>query len=507
MKRSTIILLGFIVAKIILQYLLIHPEFELHRDEFLHVDLGEHISAGYISVPPLTGFISFIIIALGKSVFWVKFFPALFGALTILFAWKITEKAGGKLFAQILCATALLLSSLLRLNMLYQPNSLDIFWWTLIFYLSICFVEKQETKWIYLLALSFAFAVLSKYNVIFLMSALLVSLVVSSFHTLLKNPHFYLAILLALVIVSPNIYWQIRYHFPTYYQLKELQETQLVNVRTGDFLKEQVLFFINSLFIIIIAFLGMIFYKPFRKYRFVALTYVLVIAGFVALHAKAYYAVGLYPVLIALGAVYTEYITRKRKIVWRTFVLFLVVFASIPMFLVAFPLRSPESIASNNQVYKKMGMLRWEDGQEHKIPQDFADMLGWKELARITDSAFSLLPANESIAVFCDNYGEAGAINFYSNHPAINALSFNADYIYWIDTSAAINNVIRVYEPRENGAIDLAKEKTLFDTIYRVGSINNPNAREQNASVYIMLHAKPQLRKIIAAEVKDKLNH
>ncbi|KKX47100.1 hypothetical protein L950_0228290 [Sphingobacterium sp. IITKGP-BTPF85] len=27
-------------------------------------------------------------------------------------------------------------------------------------------------------------------------------------------------------------------------------------------------------------------------------------------------------------------------------------------------------------------MLTWEDGKEHQLPQDFADMLGWKELAK-----------------------------------------------------------------------------------------------------------------------------
>lgn len=27
------------------------------------------------------------------------------------------------------------------------------------------------------------------------------------------------------------------------------------------------------------------------------------------------------------------------------------------------------------------GILRWEDGRQYDLPQDFADMLGWKEIA------------------------------------------------------------------------------------------------------------------------------
>jgi hypothetical protein len=41
-----------------------------------------------------------IIKALGNDVFWVKFFPALFGAFTIYFAWKIVQALGGNLFAK-----------------------------------------------------------------------------------------------------------------------------------------------------------------------------------------------------------------------------------------------------------------------------------------------------------------------------------------------------------------------------------------------------------------------
>ena len=29
---------------------------------------------------------------------------------------------------------------------------------------------------------------------------------------------------------------------------------------------------------------------------------------------------------------------------------------------------------------QKLGLLRWEDSKDHLLPQDFADMLGWKKL-------------------------------------------------------------------------------------------------------------------------------
>src|SRR5690606_234240 len=96
------------------------------RDEYLHLDLGQHLAWSYLSVPPVTSWISYIIYLLGNSIFWVKFFPALFGALTILVIWKTIEELKGNLFALVLGATCILFSALLRLNTLYQPNSLDV---------------------------------------------------------------------------------------------------------------------------------------------------------------------------------------------------------------------------------------------------------------------------------------------------------------------------------------------------------------------------------------------
>lgn len=74
MTKKTLILLGFIVLKFLLQYILISPEYDLQRDEYLHLDLGHHLAWGYLSVPPLTSWISKIIYLLGNSVFGLSSF-------------------------------------------------------------------------------------------------------------------------------------------------------------------------------------------------------------------------------------------------------------------------------------------------------------------------------------------------------------------------------------------------------------------------------------------------
>ncbi|MEE6127939.1 glycosyltransferase family 39 protein [Chryseobacterium arthrosphaerae] len=119
MKKNYWVLVLFVLAKFILQYSLISPEYELHRDEYLHLDQANHLAWGYLSVPPVNSWLAWLIKELGNTVFWVKFFPALFGALTIVLTWKTVEELNGSLFAKILASLGILFSVLLRVNMLF----------------------------------------------------------------------------------------------------------------------------------------------------------------------------------------------------------------------------------------------------------------------------------------------------------------------------------------------------------------------------------------------------
>src|SRR4051794_32432717 len=110
MTKKAIILIGFLALKFLLQYVLLSPEYELHRDEYLHLDQANHLAWGFVSVPPFNSWTSYIIQLLGNSIFWIKFFPAMYGALTMYIVWKSIEELKGNLFALILGATCVLFS-------------------------------------------------------------------------------------------------------------------------------------------------------------------------------------------------------------------------------------------------------------------------------------------------------------------------------------------------------------------------------------------------------------
>ena len=502
MKKTILLLIGFLVLKLILQHLLINPAYDLHRDEFLHLDQGKHLAWGYISVPPMTSWTSYLIHLLGGGKFWVKFFPAVFGALTIVLVWKIIEELGGKVFALAIGSLAILFSVLLRINILYQPNSTDIFFWTLIYFTVIKYINTNNSNWLYATGVAVGFRILSKYNVIFLVIGLLPGLLFTQ-KKIFKEKNLYVAALIASIIILPNILWQINHHFPTFHQLNELSRTQLVNVKRIDFVKEQILFFINSVFIILIAFLGFFAYAPFKKYQFVFWSYVIAISLYLFLKAKSYYAIGLYPVLIAFGSVYLEYLSSKG---WRNYLrpitIIVVLALFVPIFFLAFPIKSAAEIEKHNQLYKKLGLLRWEDGKDHNLPQDFADMTGWSDLAEKVDSVYSQLPGKENTLVLCDNYGEAGAINYYSKFKNINAVSMNADYINWIPLNKPFKNVILIQEPDDDDP-GRTRERPWFDKIVMTGMNDNPYSRERGTKVYLLQGAKLNINPILAQEIEE----
>lgn len=496
MKKVRLICCLFILLKFVLQYVLVNDVYELHRDEFLHLDQAKHLAWGFHSVPPVTSWISWIILQLGNGIFWVKFFPALFGALTILVVWKTIERLNGGLFACVLASTAILFSVLLRLNILYQPNSLEVLCWTLVYYSLISFVKTKQDKWLYFLAVSFAIGFLNKYNIVFCVLGLLPALLITAQRKIFFKPQFYLAVFFAFALISPNLIWQYQNDFPVFKHMKELAETQLVRVKTSAFIKEQVFFFIGSLFILIAGFISFFKVDEFKPHRFLCFAFAFTIGLFIYFKAKAYYAIGLYPIFFAFGSIYLEKLTVRRKKLRYVFVAIVSIFI-YPLIEITMPIYTPEKYKQLANEKLPFSEHTWEDGKKHPISQDFADMLGWKELAKKVDSIYTGIADKEHTMILCDNYGQAGAINYYTTTKGLKADAFTDDYTKWVDLDREINVVIRI-KTVEN--IHSSRDFALFDSIKMISKIEEPFAREKGTQLIVLSEPKLDLGKLLRQE-------
>ncbi|WP_157807190.1 glycosyltransferase family 39 protein [Hymenobacter chitinivorans] len=495
-------LLLFVIVKIGLQYLVTHPIYELHRDEFLHLDQGNHLAAGYVSVPPLSAWVAGLIQLLGNTEGWVHFFPALFGALTLAVVWAAVHELGGGLYAKVLAATAVLFSVVLRLNLLFQPNSFDVLAWTAAYYCLLRMVRDAHWRWPVLLGGAVGLGMLNKYNLVFWAAGMVPALLLTTQRRLLLLPRTYLAVLVALLVFLPNLFWQYQHHWPVLWHMRELQQSQLVHVDRADFLKEQLLFFFNSVVVLVAAGVGLVRYRPLRPYRFVGWAVLFTLAWFTLMHAKSYYAVGVYPILLAVGSVYLEYSWQTGR--WRYLrpaLLVLIAVLFLPMLRVAFPLQSPEQIRQSPGPYEKLGLLRWEDGRNHALPQDFADMISWREMANLALQGYrQLTPAErQHLIIITDNYGEAGALNFYNHGRMPAAVSYNADYVYWFPPLEGLQTVMLVTEdPLE------ADDAIHFKAATLVGRVQNPLAREKGTAVYLLRGPDAAIIQEVRQQIRDE---
>lgn len=493
------ILIALISIKFILQFVFVNSIYELHRDEFLHLNQASYPAFGYISVPPFTSWVASLIYLLGGELFWIRFFPALFGALTVVVAWLIVESLGGKLPAKILTSVFLIFSVYTRMNLLFQPNSFDILSWTIIFYLCINYLKNFHLKWIFLLAIITALGLYNKYTIVFLIFGLSIGLLITKERIVYSRKAFYYALGLSFLLFLPNIIWQITNDFPVIYHMQALRESQLVYVNRIDFWVDQAKYGLIGI-PTIAALWALMFYQPFKPYRFVLWTFIVVMVLFSISRAKSYYTFGLYPVLFSFGAVYLEILLKK----WKIILIFIIAIMNITTFILIakylMPFQTPTEIVADNRPYERLGLLRWEDGRNYPLPQDFADMIGWSEMAEKALYAYKLIPTDELeyTLIYCDNYGQAGALNYYNRNKMPMAYSFSTDYIFWLPKFKRIENILFVGQLPDEEVMDM------FEDFRLVGEVENEFARERGTQIFLLMRASPNFTDLFYEIVEER---
>ena len=506
-RNTNRLILFLALVKFVLPFLLQSNYYEPHRDELLYLAEGRHMAWGYMEVPPLLSVFAWLVHACGNGMFWIKCWPSLFGALTFILVAKTIVSLGGKWFALLLGFLPFVTGGYLRVHFLFQPNFLEIFFWTTIAWSMIRFIQTGQQKWLYIFGAGIGLGMLSKYSVSFFVVSILVGLLLTRQRKIWLNPHLYGAALLAFLIFLPNLLWQYHHHFPVVFHMKELQRTQLQYVSPANFFIDQLIMNFPCVFIWITGLYFVSFVRPASQYRFIGWAYLLVIVLLLAGHGKGYYALGAYPILFAFGAYRLEQLTAVRFRFWRyAFVLVAVVLGYL-VIPVALPIFAPDRLAAyyERKKIKNTGVLKWEDMKDHPLPQDFSDMLGWQEMAQKMGAAFNTLDSNEKkrTLVFCDNYGQAGAVNYYGNKYQLpEAFSDNASFLYWIPAKLDFDNLVLLTDDEHEMQHPFIKN---FASAVLTDSITSRYAREKGDLVIVLKHADTTFKRFFIEKLeKDK---
>jgi hypothetical protein len=244
-----------------------------------------------------------------------------------------------------------------------------------------------------------------------------------------------------------------------------------------------------------------------RKYHAIAIVYFTTIAGLLFFNGKGYYSMGLYPTLFAMGGVALEkWIGNTTSInrVFRVFMPAIMVLLLIPIFPALVPTDIPQKLEKNYQAtgMDKTGILKWEKNDIHAIPQDFADMLGWKEMAEKTARAYNQLPGEirKETIIFADNYGQAGALNFYRKELGLPEIfSDNASFLYWLPTRFPYRHVILLdFKPRDSA--DMVFKH--FESHIILDSITQEYAREKGLLIMLYRNGDDSLQTVATEAIR-----
>ncbi|MBS4063521.1 MAG: glycosyltransferase family 39 protein [Chitinophagaceae bacterium] len=498
-----ILLLALI--KFLLPFFLQHPVYELHRDEFLYLEQGQHLAWGYMEVPPMISCLAWLTHLLGNSFFWVKFWPCLFGAFTLIITCKMVEEMGGKLFAIFIAGLCIMFTAYLRLHFLFQANFLEVFWWSLSALFIVKYNNSKNIRWLYWIGFAFGCAWLSKNSALFFILGFIASLVLTTNRKLLFNKHLYGAGFVAFLIALPNLLWQYNHNWPLLHHMEELRETQLRFLNPVDFLMGQLLMYFTAFFIWIMGLIWLFTAKG-KQYRMLAWVYITVIVLLLVSSGKNYYSMGAYPMLFAAGAVGLEQwtMTRFRWIGWTAAAIIL--FLAWVVLPVAMPLWEPDKLAAfyKEKGIDKTGALRWEDQKDHSLPQDFADYLGWKEITEKAEKMYQSLPQKEkdSTVVYCRHYGLAGALKYYGKDEQFKAkvISDNGSFLHWIPNEFGFKHLIFVGRRMPDKDDEVFQH---FEKVTLIDSVTYKHSRQLGDKVIFFENADSVASKLAADGLKQ----
>lgn len=310
---------------------------EYHRDELLYFSLGQHPAAGYATVPPMIGWIAWIVQNIfGYSVYAVRLLPAVMSGVMIILVAGMARELGGSKYSEILSSVGFTISGFgLRTFSMYMPVFLDVVFWTLILFLLLKYINSRKDRYLIYLGIAAGAALLNKYLIGVLYFGIIVIVPFTEFRIVLRKKMFWYGIITAFVVFLPNMVWQIVNRLPVINHMAELNRTQLVNVDRITFLKEQVM---NPGLASILTIAGIIFLlidKKASRYKFLGILMLFVVLSLMLMRGKSYYTQGIFPFLIAAGAVSYDFSIRRK--LWRIFLPAIMVVLAIPILPMGLP--------------------------------------------------------------------------------------------------------------------------------------------------------------------------
>ena len=408
-------LTAFVVVVKLTILLLAGTRYGWMSDELYFLDASRHLAAGYVDFPPLIAWLYAALSATGlDTLFAVRAVAAVIGIGVTLLGVDLCRALGGGGFARWLTALVMLFApGFLSVQSILTMNVLDQFWWLAAFRATTGWLRGGDGRWLLVLGAVLGLGIMTKLSIAALCIALPIAFAIQD-RRIFAQPAAWLAVLIAVVIASPFLVWQVAndYLFVDFiaaYNSQPPKAMVLQHPLLGMLLT------MNPAYALIWGPGAIYCVAGNRNLRVLGTAAWLCLALFVLAGVKFYFAVPVFALFTVAGAVFWEHTFAVPERRWVRVGLILLALSGVGSVPVAAPVLPPA------QLQQLANFLRdGEQGHHSNEPAEleryfphFAEMHGWPELVAEVTGIWQALPAaaRRGTVLFASFYGQSAALN------------------------------------------------------------------------------------------------
>ncbi len=462
----------------VLAHLVTADRYGYFRDALYYIACARHLAFGYVDMPPMAPLVTWLTLhTLGSSLLALHVFPALANAGVIVLTAVIARELGGGRYAQGLAALSIGLAAVyVIIAHQIAMNVFEPLLWMGCAYLVVRILKTGNQRlWLWFGVLA-GLGLENKYSIAIFGLGVVVGLLLTEHRRVLRERWIYLGGMIAFAIFLPNLIWNIRYGFPFIQLMHNIYATgKNVTLGPAAYWGEQVLMMSPVNFLVWFPGLVALFFAVgLKRFRVLGCTFVVAGLTLMILKGKDYYSAPAYPMLLAAGSVLIERVARRFAWLKLTVPLLVILGTApfLPMMLPILPLKT---------YLRYQEWLRFSPPATEKsfsrspLPQYYSDELGWPEMADDVAKVYNALPPAQraETAIFGQNYGEAGAIDFFGPKRGLPpAISAHQNYYFWGPRQYTGKSMIVLGDRR-------ARLEELFEHVTLAGHFGVPYALEQ----------------------------
>jgi hypothetical protein len=470
-------------------HLLPRPGYGFHRDELLYLAMADHLDLLRMQFPPLIAVLG----RLGQTLpldtlAAIHLLAGLAGTAVLFLGVAITRRLGGGRHAQMLAALSLAVGPFsLRTGALFQPVVFEVLWWSLAALAFVALLDGGDRRWWIVFGIAAGLGGLTKFSAAIFGAAMALGVIASPLRRDLRTRWPWVAILVGGLIASPSVLGQIHWNWPFLAQQQVLRETQLDRVTPISFLTGQLFLAGAAAPLLLVGAIGLFASASLRRFRALGIAAAAAMAFLLMLHGKEYYFGPMHPSLLAAGSTVAGSWMATKRWAWRGALAWGAVGGALLLPL-GIPLLPPATMARYAAALGQTRAVTTNRGTMLPLPQDYADMLGWREQVAEVARVYQALsePERTSAVIIGGNYGRAGALAVYHRDFGLPyPVSRHGDFWAWGPGDGEPTVVIIV-----GGSVE--ELQPLFQEVVEAGRVSTPLGVEEEREVRIHVGRGPR---------------